>query len=65
MFASPVPRIKKEVVISKLRMCGAVSPESAMELEEAGIFAGMGLKIELLVLSGILGKTNDGRFYAK
>lgn len=65
MFASPIPRIRKEVVLGKLRKCGAVSPESAVELEEAGIFTGMGLKIELLVLSGSLGKTNDGRFYAK
>ena len=37
MFFPPVPLIRKRMIMKKLRMCGAFSPETARTPEEAGL----------------------------
>lgn len=64
-FYPPVILIRKKVIIKRLRESGAVSPETAKTLAEAGIinpnvFPGV---TERMVKEGIINKTADGKYY--
>lgn len=37
MFVAPVPLIRRNYIIKKLRKCKAFSPETAVTFEEAGV----------------------------
>ena len=64
-FFSPIPLIRKNLIIKKLTECNAFSEETAKTFIEAGIINPDGFhKInEKLIKQGILVKTNDNKYY--
>lgn len=64
-FVPPVPVIRRNLILNKLKKCGAVSPETAKTLEEAGVpNPNAFLKIpEILVKRGVIHQTPDGKYY--
>ena len=64
MFFPPVPLIRKRMIMKKMRMCGAVSPETARTPEEAGFYPGVfPMIINVMIRRGDIAVTQDGRFY--
>lgn len=63
----PVFLIRKRYITSKLLKSGAVSPETAKTLAEAGVFNPNTLPYftYLLVKKNIIGRTEDGKYYLK
>ena len=61
----PVFLIRKRVILYRLAAAGAVSPESAKTLAEAGVLNPNGLKMftDILVRQGVICRTADGRYY--
>lgn len=61
----PLPLIRRKAIVKKLRNCGAVSPENAKTLAEAGIINPNILPgiTERMIEKGIIKKTVDGRYY--
>jgi len=55
----------KKACINKLKKCGAVSPQTAVKPEQAGISWGekVTLEITLVQLLGLVRKTEDERYY--
>lgn len=64
-FIPPIPLIRRNVIIKKLKQCGATSAESAKTLAEAGVINPNGFKrvTEKLVETKIIHKTSDGKYY--
>lgn len=58
------PLIRRNYVIRKLRKCGALSPETAVTFQQAGIFNPNGFRrvTRMMVRRGLLGQVED-RFY--
>lgn len=63
MFVPPISVIRRKKIIKRLIIAGAVTPETAITLDEAGIFNGIGLIIYRLEDHGILIKVNNDRYY--
>ena len=64
-FIPPIPLIRRNVIIKKLKQCGATSAESAKTLAEAGVINPNGFKrvTEKLVETKIIHKISDGKYY--
>ncbi|MBO7254733.1 MAG: hypothetical protein J6V36_05470 [Clostridia bacterium] len=64
-FFPPIPLIRRNAIIKKLKACGATSEKSAKTLAEAGVINPNGFKriTEKLVETNIIHKTTDGRYY--
>ena len=60
-YFPPIPVIRRNHIIERLRTCHAVSQESAMTLRKAGVINPDGFKriTELLCRRGILIKTGE------
>lgn len=58
------PLIRRKYVIRKLRKCGALSPETAVTFQQAGIISPNGFRrvTRMMVRRGLLGQVED-RFY--
>lgn len=58
------PLIRRNYVIRKLRKCGALSPETAVTFQQAGIINPNGFRrvTRMMVRRGLLGQVED-RFY--
>lgn len=65
-FFPPVPLIRRNMIIKRLKACGAVSPETAKTFREAGVINpnGFARVTEMLVRQGIIHRTADGKYYA-
>lgn len=65
MFVPPIPLIRRNHIIRKLRACGAMSPLTAVSFEEAGIlFPNKFSLVKMKMLrDGRLCQTGDGRFF--
>ncbi|MBE6753369.1 MAG: hypothetical protein E7559_03285 [Ruminococcaceae bacterium] len=66
-FVPPIPLIRRNHIINKLRQANATSEATAKTFAEAGIVNpnGFSLVTKRMVDHGILGKTEDGRYYLK
>ncbi len=64
-FIPPIPLIRKNSIVKKLKKNGAVSPETAKTLSEIGVVNPNGFSrlTERLVAKGVIGKTADGRYF--
>ena len=64
-FFPPIPLIRRNVIVKKLKACCATSEESAKTLAEAGVINPNGFKrvTEKLVETNIIHKTSDGKYY--
>ena len=64
-FFPPIPLIRKNVIIKKLKACGATSAESAKTLAEAGVIHPNGFKriTKRLVATNKIHKTADDKYY--
>ncbi|MBP1547415.1 MAG: hypothetical protein J6A37_12580 [Oscillospiraceae bacterium] len=64
-FFPPIPLIRRNVIIKKLKACGATSAESAKTLAEAGVINPNGFKriTDKLVETNVIHKTVDGKYY--
>jgi hypothetical protein len=64
-FFPPIPLIRKNVILKKLRDCGATSEKTARTLAEAGVINPNGFKhiTELPVRQGAIHRTSDSRYY--
>ena len=65
VFFPPFILIRKKVIIKRLRQSGAMSPETAKTLADAGIINPNILPgvTERMVKKGIINKTADGKYY--
>jgi len=64
-FFPPIPLIRRNVIVSSLRACGATSEATARTLAEAGVINPNGFKriTDRLVKIGEIHRTPDGRYY--
>jgi len=64
-FFAPVPIIRRNVIIKKLKESGALSAETAKTLAEAGVVNPDGFKsiTKRLVKTGEIKITDDGKYY--
>lgn len=64
-FFPPVPLIRRNMILKRLRSCGAVSEQTAKTFAEAGIINPNGFKriTENLVKRGTIRRTSDSRYY--
>ena len=64
-FFPPIPLIRRNVIIRKLKACGATSVETAKTLTEAGVINPNGFKriTDVLVETNVIHKTVDGKYY--
>ena len=64
-FFPPVPLIRRNAVVKKLKESGAISAETAKTLAEAGVINPDGFKriTDRLVETGVIHKTADGKYY--
>lgn len=64
-FFPPVPLIRRNAVVKKLRESGAISAETAKTLAEAGVINPDGFKriTDSMVKTGVIHKTADGKYY--
>ena len=64
-FFPPIPLIRRNLIIRKLRACGATSEQTAKTLAEAGVLNPDGFRriTERLVDNGTIRRTADGRYY--
>lgn len=63
MFVPPVALIRRKRIVKRLINAGAVSPDTAITLSEAGVFKGSGLMISRLEAQGILVNVGYDRYY--
>ena len=61
----PIPVIRKNLIIRKLKKHGAVSPDTAKSFAEIGLVNPNGFKrlTQKLVQKGIICKTEDGKYF--
>ena len=64
-FFPPIPLIRRNVIIKKLKASGATSVETAKTLAEAGVINPNGFKriADKLVETNVIHKTIDGKYY--
>ncbi len=64
-FFPPIPLIRRNLIVQKLQACGAVSPETAKTLAEAGVTNPNGFKriTERLVKTGVIKQAGEGKYY--
>ena len=64
-FFPPIPLIRRNLIIKRLKECGANSSETAKTLAEAGVFNPNAFPIitEKMVKQGVIHKTADGKYY--
>lgn len=64
-FFPPVPLIRRNAVVKKLKESGALSAETAKTLAEAGVINPDGFKriTDRMVKTGVIHKTADGKYY--
>lgn len=64
-FIPPIPLIRRNLILKRLKECGAVSYDTAKTLAEANVFNPNGFKpvTNRMVEQGVLGKTSDGKYY--
>ncbi len=64
-FFPPIPLIRRNVIIKKLKACGATSQETAKTLAEAGVINPSGFQrmTDKLVETKIIHQTADGKYY--
>ena len=64
-FIPPIPLIRKNLILKRLKECGAVSYDTAKTLAEANVLNPNGFKpvTNRMVEQGVLGKTSDGKYY--
>ena len=65
IFIPPVPIIRRNLILKRLKECGAVSEDTAKTLAEANVFNPNGFKpvTNRMVEQGVIGKTSDGKYY--
>ena len=63
MFVPPVAIIRRKRIVKRLLNAGAVTADTAVTLEEAGIFKGLGLIVSRLETHGVLIKLNNDSYY--
>ena len=65
IFFPPIPLMRRNIIIRKLKACGATSVETAKTLAEAGVFNPNGFKriTDMLVDTNVIHKTIDGKYY--
>jgi len=65
MAFPPIPLIRRNMIVRKLRKCGAVSAETAKTFAEAGVINPNGFKhiTDVLIKRGTIKKTADGKYY--
>ncbi len=66
-FFPPIPLIRRNHIIKKMRECNSASESTAKTFKEAGIinpnaFAGV---TAMMLNKGILVKTKDGKYYLR
>ena len=64
-FFPPIPLIRRNVIIKKLKASDATSAESAKTLADAGVINPNGFRriTDKLVKTNIIHKTDDGKYY--
>lgn len=64
-FIPPVLLIRRNLITKCLKKSGAISPESAKTLAEAGVFNPDGFKriTDTLIANGVIKRTADGKYY--
>lgn len=64
-FFPPIPLIRRNVIVNRLRACGATSEKTARTLAEAGVINPNAFKriTDRLVESGVIHKTHDNKYY--
>ena len=64
-FIPPIPLIRKNLILKRLKECGAVSYDTAKTLAEANVLNPNGFRpvTNRMVEQGVLGKTSDGKYY--
>ena len=64
-FFPPIPLIRRNAILQKLRDCGAVSPETAKTLSEAGVVNPNGFKriTDRLVKTGVIKLVGKDKYY--
>lgn len=64
-FFPPIPLIRRNVIIRKMKACGATSAETAKTLVEAGVINPNGFKriTDMLVETNVIHKTVDEKYY--
>ncbi|MBR2731466.1 MAG: hypothetical protein IKD72_05720 [Clostridia bacterium] len=64
-FFPPIPLIRRNLIVRKLQACGAVSPETAKSLAEAGVTNPNGFRriTERLVKTGVIKQAGEGKYY--
>ena len=64
-FFPPIPLIRRNHIVKRLKACGSVSAETAKTLAEAGVINPNALKriTERLVQTGVIKRTEEGRYY--
>ena len=64
-FFPPILLIRRNVIIKKLKVCGATSEETAKTLAEAGVINPNGFKrfTDMLVETNVIHKTVDEKYY--
>ena len=64
-FFPPIPLIRRNVIVRKLKVCGATSVETAKTLAEAGVINPNGFKriTDKLVETNVIHKTADAKYY--
>ena len=64
-FFPPIPLIRRNAIIKRLKACGATSAETAKTLAEAGVINPNGFRCitDRLVQTNSIHKTDDGKYY--
>lgn len=64
-FFPPIPLIRKNLIVRKLKKCNAFSEETAKTFVEAGIINPNGFQkiTERLIKKQILVRTKEGKYY--
>lgn len=64
-FFPPILLMRRNVIIKRLKECGANSSETAKTLAEAGVFNPNAFSrfTEKLVEQGVIHRTTDGKYY--
>ena len=66
VFTSSAFTLRRKMILEALKKCGAVNEKTAKTLADAGVenpeqFMG---SVEMMIASGVIHKTKDGRYYA-
>lgn len=64
-FFPPILLMRRNIIIKKLKECGANSSETAKTLAEAGVINPNGFSrfTEKLIRQGVIHRTSDGKYY--